>query len=61
MENHDFIDVEELHRLLGGPRKIAKGTIYAAIKKGDIPAVKVGRRAIIPNWYIEIITKGPQR
>lgn len=61
MEDREkFADVDELHKILGGARKIAKGTIYAAIKKGDIPAVKVGRRALIPRWYIENITNGPR-
>ena len=58
--SQNFVDVEELHKIMGGPRKIAKGTLYAAIKKGDIPAVKVGRRALIPRWYIEYITHGPK-
>ena len=60
MDNQNFIDVEELHRIMGGPRKIARGTIYAAIKKGDIPAVKVGRRALIPRWFVEKIVNGPK-
>ena len=61
MENtHNFVDVEELHRVMGGPRKIAKGTLYAAIKKGDIPAVKVGRRALIPRWFVDRITNEPK-
>lgn len=58
--NQNFYEVDELHKIMGGPRKIAKGTIYAAIKKGDIPAVKVGRRALIPRWFIEHITNGPK-
>ena len=56
----NFYEVDELHKIMGGPRKIAKGTIYAAIKKGDIPAVKVGRRALIPRWFVEHITNGPK-
>ena len=57
--NQNFVDVEELHKLMGGARKIAKGTIYGAIKRGDIPSVKIGRRAFIPKWYVEHITNPP--
>ena len=58
---NNFFEVEELHKIMGGPCKIAKGTIYAAIKKGEIPAVKVGRRALIPRWFVEHITNAPQK
>ena len=59
--NQNFYEVDELHKIMGGPRKIAKGTIYAARKKGEIPAVKVGRRALIPRWFVENITNAPQK
>ena len=53
----NFVTVEQLHQVLGG--KVALGTIYGSIKAGTIPAVRIGRRALIPQWYISMITNPP--
>ena len=60
MENmQNFVDVDEFQKVMGGPRKIAKGTIYAAIKNGEIPSCHVGRRAFIPRWFVDRILNPP--
>lgn len=53
-----FITVEQFHKVLEG--KVALGTIYGGIKQGTIPAVRIGRRALIPRWYIQKITNQPE-
>lgn len=40
---------EEAHRLLGGNEVISRASFYAGIKRGDIPAIRIGRRLIIPR------------
>jgi len=40
---------EEAHRLLGGSEVISRASFYAGIKRGDIPAIRIGRRLIIPR------------
>lgn len=56
-ENNGLVEVEELRNATG--KKIAKGTIYAAIKRGEIPSVTVGRRVFIPRWFLDQILNPP--
>ena len=37
--------VEEAGELLG----VGRGTAYAAVRAGDIPSVKIGRRVLVPR------------
>ncbi|WP_334109819.1 excisionase family DNA-binding protein [Thermodesulfitimonas autotrophica] len=37
-------NVDEFRRLTG----LGRGTVYEAIRRGEIPAVRVGRRVLIP-------------
>ena len=41
--------VEEAARVLG----IARNTAYQAARTGDIPAVRIGRRVIVPRAALE--------
>jgi excisionase family DNA binding protein len=41
--------VSELSEII----KISKGTIYAAIRRGEIPHVRIGRRIVIPLRVVE--------
>jgi excisionase family DNA binding protein len=48
------LSVEEARRLLG----LSRGLMYKAIKRGEIPHIKVGKRILIPigvfiNWLKE--------
>ncbi len=40
-----FMTVEELRRIT----RTARNTTYAAIKRGDIEVIKMGRRTLIPT------------
>jgi excisionase family DNA binding protein len=33
--------------------KVSKSTIYAKIKTGEIKAIKIGRKPLIPAWFVE--------
>lgn len=39
------LTVEQAAQLLG----VSRGTAYAAVKTGDIPSIRVGRRLLIPT------------
>jgi len=47
--------IKELLASNGGPIPLSKAGIYNAIAKGDIPTVKIGKRLLIPSWYIDKI------
>ena len=56
----NFVSIDVLHGVLGGKEKIATATLYAAVKAGQVPSVRIGRRILIPRWFIEKITKAPE-
>lgn len=43
------LNVDEAARILG----VAAPTIYAAVKRGEIPAVRIGDRVLIPKTAIQ--------
>lgn len=47
-------DVEEAARLLG----IGRNQAYAAVRRGDIPCIKVGRRMVIPKASLDRLLAG---
>lgn len=46
-----FYSVKEVQGILGGLVSVA--TIYNLIRKGQIPAVRFGNRALIPAYWVE--------
>ena len=46
---HKFYNVKELAQLLG----VSKSLIYDLIYKEKIPAMRIGRRILIPPAYVE--------
>ena len=48
IDKQSFISVSEAADILRMQRK----TVYAAISRGEIPAVKVGRRYLIPQSWL---------
>ncbi len=38
---------------------VSRSGLYAALKRGEIASVGVGRRVLIPSWAIEKLTKAP--
>jgi excisionase family DNA binding protein len=49
LEQKEFLNIQETSHLLGASRM----TIYRQIKKGNIPAIKLGRRTIIMKSALE--------
>jgi len=43
------LSVEEARRQLG----ISRGLMYKAVRRGEVPSVKIGRRIIIPEAALD--------
>lgn len=41
----------------GGPLPMSLSAIYVAIKKGEIPTKRIGKRLLIPGSYLIQLTK----
>jgi excisionase family DNA binding protein len=46
------LTVDEAHALLG-VRKISRGALYAAVNRGEVPHVRLGKRILIPRYAFE--------
>lgn len=54
----NFYDLDELRKeVFQG--KISKAHIYNMANRGEIPTVKIGRRLLVPSWYIQKILNKP--
>ena len=38
---------------------VSRASLYAAIKRGEIPSANVGRRIFVPEWAIEKLLNPP--
>lgn len=43
------LTVDEAARMLG----IGRGSAYEAVRRGDIPSIRVGRRLVVPRVALE--------
>jgi excisionase family DNA binding protein len=43
------MSADEAHEAIGGKAVISKSTFYAAINKGQIPHLRLGKRILIPR------------
>ncbi len=63
MANEKYLTIPELAKLLG----VSRIAIYNRVKKGQIPAIKIGRTYVIMDQEIagilgkEVATKGKKR
>ena len=51
----DFLTVDELMKRLGISRTLA----YKLISKGEIPVIRLGKRILVPGWYLRKIAEEP--
>jgi excisionase family DNA binding protein len=51
------VSVTEAHRLIG-PSQISKGALYDAVRRGDIPSMRLGGRILIPREWLARQLKG---
>ena len=56
MEEKLTLSVEETARLLG----IGRNLCYERVKTGDIPAIKIGRRLLVPRRALEKLLEEPK-
>lgn len=49
MATKKFYNVDEVKEILG----VSGGGLYKWIKEGQVPAIKIGRRVMIPASYID--------
>jgi excisionase family DNA binding protein len=48
-EEHATLTAEEGLEMIGGTRVISRASWYAAIKRNEIPHLRVGKRILIPR------------
>jgi excisionase family DNA binding protein len=46
------LTVDEAHVLIG-VRKISRGSLYAAVNRGEVPHLRLGNRILIPRHAFE--------
>jgi excisionase family DNA binding protein len=39
---------------------MCRNSIYIAIRRGDIPSVRIGKKILVPKHYIERLLKEPK-
>ncbi len=50
------VNANEAAEILG----VAAPTIYAAVKRGELPSVKIGDRVLIPRVALQHMLEGPK-
>ena len=41
--------IEELREII----PLSRAGIYLAVKKGEVPSIRVGRRVFVPSWFVD--------
>ena len=54
MQNKATLSVDAAAKLLG----VARGTAYEAIRRGEIPAIRLGKRLLVPVAALERMLAG---
>jgi len=53
----ETVSIREVHRTFGADQ-ISRGAIYQAIKRGEIPHIRVGGRILVPRTWLTAKLKG---
>jgi excisionase family DNA binding protein len=53
----ELVSIREVHRTFGA-NQISKGAIYQAIRRGEIPAIRLGGRILVPRTWLTAKLKG---
>jgi len=48
-DNHSILTVQEASRIL----RLSRGATYEAIRRGQVPSIRVGRRILVPRAALE--------
>jgi len=57
MPQRQTLTAKETAEILG----VATPTVYAAVKRGELPAIKIGDRVLIPRAAVQHMLEGPKR
>lgn len=52
-------EISELLKINGGVIPLSRAGAYLAIKNGDIPSVRIGRRVFVPSWFVDKLLTPP--
>lgn len=50
-----FYSVEEIREII----PMSKAGIYLALAENKIPSIKIGRRILVPAWWVDTVTEKP--
>lgn len=56
MENTKLIPLASLCAKRGGPIDCSLSHLYKAARTGEIPVVPIGRKILVPTWWVEKVT-----
>ena len=51
-ETHRFYSPKDAITTNGGPLPISLSSVYKAIRQGEIPVKRIGKRMLIPGTYL---------
>ena len=58
MENtRNFYNLEEFEKCNG---LVSRAQIYKQVENGQIPSKRIGRRILIPNWFVAQLLAEPE-
>ncbi len=53
-DEQQVLTVDEAARLL----RISRGLAFAAVRSGDLPSIRIGRRILVPRRALEEVIRG---
>ncbi|MDR3562099.1 MAG: hypothetical protein P4N59_11785 [Negativicutes bacterium] len=53
--NKKLYEIDEILEII----PMSRAGIYLAVKKGNVPSVRVGGRVFIPAWYVDKLVSPP--
>ena len=56
MENKQFFSVREIMAILG----LSRAHAYKLISENEIPSIRLGRKVIIPGWFVRKLSEEPK-
>lgn len=57
-DNKNFYDLDELGKDVF-QNKVSKAHIYNQVAQGEIPSTKIGRRILVPAWWVNKLLHEP--
>lgn len=51
--------IDEILQKNGGPLPLSRAGAYMLAARGEIPTVRLGRRVLVPGWWVEQLLTRP--